>query len=272
MPFANPPLNMQKPLIEGFSRRKRAFVCRKCIIFASRMKKAYYIFAYWTLAVLLTACMLSSLQYTWSEALFISTLFLPGSIIVRFVLQRYLHTSPREKILGLVFFFLGVLVLEVLLITIGFWLIHSYQELYCEPKVLQPNILINPLFISLLIVAYCAGDYRLMRYLDHRMPILQDSITFVSDRHNVTLRQEEIRYIESRDKEVWIFATDNRQFRSKCPISQWENMLDTEFVRTHRSFLVNRSMIQLIGKESVSLSEGTEIPVSRKYRDSVAFM
>ncbi|MBO6248776.1 MAG: LytTR family transcriptional regulator [Bacteroidales bacterium] len=74
--------------------------------------------------------------------------------------------------------------------------------------------------------------------------------------------------MESRDSEVWIVARDGRQYRNKTGISQWENLLGTGFLRVHRSFLVNISDAALTAPDVISIG-GQEIPVSRKYKESV---
>ena len=84
----------------------------------------------------------------------------------------------------------------------------------------------------------------------------------------MTLLQDEIRYVESNDTEVWINATESRRFRNKTPISQWENLLGEGFMRVHRSYLVNVDYIDGAERDVVILGED-EIPVSRKYKDNV---
>ena len=53
-------------------------------------------------------------------------------------------------------------------------------------------------------------------------------------------------------------------------ISQWENLLGKDFIRVHRSYLVRKELIQETLYDSLTLADGTSIPVSRKYRDIVA--
>jgi DNA-binding LytR/AlgR family response regulator len=45
-------------------------------------------------------------------------------------------------------------------------------------------------------------------------------------------------------------------------------VLGPGFVRIHRAFLVNRAEMKVLSSESVSVA-GKELPVSRKYKDSV---
>ena len=96
-------------------------------------------------------------------------------------------------------------------------------------------------------------------------------ITFTSDYRKVTLKIAEIAYIESRDTEVWIHAADERSFRNKTPITQWQNILENGFIRIHRSYLVNRTFITSYDNESVTVNE-KKLPISRKNREEVIKM
>ena len=87
--------------------------------------------------------------------------------------------------------------------------------------------------------------------------------------YKVILDRNEIIYAESNDSEVWIYATEERRFRNKTGITQWGNVLGEDFIRVHRSYIVNKYFVASVSMESLTLSEGITIPVSRKYRDSV---
>jgi DNA-binding LytR/AlgR family response regulator len=62
--------------------------------------------------------------------------------------------------------------------------------------------------------------------------------------------------------------TENRTYRNKTGISQWESILGDDFIRIHRSYIVNRAAITSIDKEYVHIAD-SQLPVSRKYYKSV---
>jgi DNA-binding LytR/AlgR family response regulator len=131
-----------------------------------------------------------------------------------------------------------------------------------------PPIIINPLFILALIALMLAGDYFLNHYIDKYLIQNHEPVTFLSDRQKVSLKPSEILYIESNDTEVWIYATMERKFRNKTPISQWENLLGKDFVRIHRSYLVNKTAISTVKGESVFVGSH-QLPMSKKYSQKV---
>ena len=218
-------------------------------------------FSYWMLAVIIIAIILISLGYPFALGLLMGSLFLPGTFIVKYLLPKALKEKGRRRILSSVFLFSGVAVLEFLLIvSVHIWISdHPYPSI--------AGVLVNPMFMAVVITLLCLGDWYLSGYLSAALP--QDrTVTFISDRHKVSLLPSEILYVESNDREVSVVATEGRVFRNKTGISQWESILGDDFIRIHRSYIVNRDTITSIDKEYVWMGE-TQLPISRKYYKSV---
>ena len=219
--------------------------------------------------ILLTALMLCSLDYTFMESCLLATLLLPGGIVIKFMLPKILLEPMNTRIRNLVLLFITALIIEFLLIFIGHGILFSlkhpyYYEPYFEPMV--NNMIVNPIFLTLLLILFSGGDYLLDDYLSKHLKQAPKTITFTSDRKPVTILQADILYVESNDTEVWIHAADGQKYRNKTPISQWENMLGVEFIRIHRSFLVARAHIQKTDPDSVTLDNQETLPISKKYQ------
>ena len=239
------------------------------------MKQKAIIAAYWTLMILLTALMLCSLSYTFFESCLLATLLLPGGIIIKFMLPKILLEPTKTKTRNLLLLILTALIVEILLIFIGHGILitirnESFNYFYGpEPEPVMNSLLVNPIFLTLLLILFAGGDYLLSDYLRKHLKQAPPSITFTSDRKPVTLIQADILYVESNDTEVWIHAADGQKYRNKTPISQWENLLGIDFVRIHRSFLVGRQRITKTDAETLTLIDGEVLPISRKYRDQL---
>ena len=226
------------------------------------MNKAILItFSYWMLAVIIIAIILLSLGYPFALGLLMGSLFLPGTFIVKFLLPKALKEEGGKRIMTSVFLFLGVAVLEFLLIIS----VHIWISDQAYPSI--AGVLVNPMFVAVVITLLCLGDWFLSKYLSNILPE-DKTITFISDRHKVSILPSEILYIESNDREVTIFATENRTYRNKTGISQWENILGDNFIRIHRSYIVNRASIKSIDKDFICIGE-IELPISRKYYKAV---
>ena len=231
------------------------------------MKKRILIVAYWLAAIALTATLLTSLDYDLGHAVVMSLSFLPAAMALSYFLPKVDRTRGRkDQVLDTIFIILGVM-------TMTFFFIYLIQLLFLlvidqvQSGWDLPSMLWNPVFVAVVLAILAYGHYLLVKWLDKKFPS-ERPVTFNSGYKKVSLRKEDILYIESRDAEVWIYARDGRQYRNRTGISQWEDVLGPGFVRIHRAFLVNRAEMKVLSSESVSVA-GKELPVSRKYKDSV---
>ena len=231
------------------------------------MKKRILIVAFWLAAIALTATLLTSLDYDLGHAVAMSLSFLPAAMALSYFLPKVDRTRGRkDQVLDTIFIILGVM-------TMTFFFIYLIQLLFLlvidqvQSGWDLPSMLWNPVFVAVVLAILAYGHYLLVKWLDKKFPS-ERPVTFNSGYKKVSLRKEDILYIESRDAEVWIYARDGRQYRNRTGISQWEDVLGPGFVRIHRAFLVNRAEMKVLSSESVSVA-GKELPVSRKYKDSV---
>lgn len=231
------------------------------------MKKRILIVAYWLAAIALTATLLTSLDYDLGHAVAMSLSFLPAAMALSYFLPKVDRTRGRKDlVLDTIFIILGVM-------TMTFFFIYLIQLLFLlvidqvQSGWDLPSMLWNPVFVAVVLAILAYGHYLLVKWLDKKFPS-ERPVTFNSGYKKVSLRKEDILYIESRDAEVWIYARDGRQYRNRTGISQWEDVLGPGFVRIHRAFLVNRAEMKVLSSESVSVA-CKELPVSRKYKDSV---
>ena len=224
--------------------------------------------AYWAVAIITVAIILLSLDYSFAKALFMSSLFLPGAVAAKFFLAQIKKDDSSKSVMNILYVFGGIAIMEFLLIVCGHRLLEYIEEqnpLYLGIGV--ADILVNPIFVAVIIFLILTGEHFVLQSYKGEPEV--STVSFTSDRHKVILSRGDIVYIESNDSEVWIYATEGRRFRNKTGITQWENLLGEDFIRVHRSYVVKKSAIVSVANESVSLQDGTEIPVSRKYRDII---
>jgi hypothetical protein len=228
--------------------------------------KRFLIISYWIVSILLVALVLTSVGYTFLEALFIGSMFLPGALAAKYFFPKVRGVKDT------VFVVLGILSAEILLFLIAHFIILTFRDnnlpgpLWEWPDI--PHILTNPIFIALILTALAAGSYFFEEWLDRKRPSKPAPITFTSDRKPVILPLEEILYVESNDDITTVVATGDRRFRNKTPISQWEAILKPHFLRIHRSYLVNKTAISRVDGDLLYVND-IELPVSRKYKEAV---
>lgn len=228
--------------------------------------KQFLTIIYWCAAIFLAALVLRSLEYSLGQAMLIALMFLPGALALAFFLPQVKEEGWR-KLLNSAYICLGVLVGEILLIITIHRILGKFEEGFTFMFKVSP-MLVNPVFIAAMLTLMALGEYFLERYLSTRDDGCLKPVIFTSGYKKVTLPREELLYIESRDSEVWLHASGGRIFKNRMPISQWENLLRDGFVRIHRSFLVNDEEVESWGSETVVV-DGTELPVSRKYKENV---
>ena len=230
------------------------------------MKKVLIMIAYWIAAMLVTAQILVSLDYDQGQATMMSLAFLPSALALSFFLPKVDRTlGRRERIQDTVFIVLGVMSMAFLflfLLQVILFSNHSHERFWDFPAMLR-----NPFFIAAILALLAYGHYLLVTWLEKRYPSTRP-ITFNSEHRKISLKKEDILYVESRDSEVWIMARDGQAYRNRNGITQWENLLGDGFLRIHRAFLVNVAESVLSSPDTVEIT-GKVLPVSRKYKDSV---
>ena len=228
--------------------------------------KRSLIISYWIVSILLVAIVLTSVGYAFPESLFIGSMFLPGALAAKYFFPK------ARGVKDTVFLVLGILMAEILLFLVAHYIILTFRGNLPLPMWDWPDlplILTNPVFIALILTTLAAGSYFFESWLDRKRPTKPAPITFTSDRKPVTLPLEEILYVESNDDITTVIATGDRRFRNKTPISQWEAILKPHFLRIHRSYLVNKDAITRVDGDLLYVDE-VELPVSRKYKDTVS--
>jgi two-component system, LytTR family, response regulator len=96
---------------------------------------------------------------------------------------------------------------------------------------------------------------------------LVDYIFVQYQRKNVKVILSDILYVESLKDQVKIhFKDDSITFKSG--LSAFEEKLDTNFLRVHRSFIVNLNRITAFTKKDIEIG-GNEIPIGEFYKEAV---
>lgn len=223
--------------------------------------------AYWVVALALVSAILVSLDYSPGQAILISLVFGPCALALEYLMPKAL--KPMDK----VFLLLAVLVSVILLIIClhyFVWARLSPEGIFSSGKAIPP-MLVNPVFLGFILTVLSIGDYYWAQWLAKRFRAKDRTITFFSERKSVTLPLADIAYVESNDTEVRIVTVLGESFRNKTGIGQWENLLGDDFLRIHRSYLVNADLATLASSDTVRIGE-TELPISRKYKDGVKAM
>ena len=225
--------------------------------------------SYWILAVLVVSLMLMGLDYSFGDALFLGILLVPGCLACRWLIPKIRSDKKHIRVINTICVIAAIMFTDILLV-IWYHLFRVNNAMWQASDDLSP-MLLNPVFLGIIMAVFAYCDYLLSDFITSKYKDKDRDITFTSDYKKVTLKVAEIAYIESRDTEVWIHTAEGRSFRNKTPITQWQNILESGFIRIHRSYLANGSFITSYDNESVTVNE-QKLPISRKNREEVIRM
>ena len=94
-----------------------------------------------------------------------------------------------------------------------------------------------------------------------------DYILLKSERKTFKIPFTEIEMIESKGDYIEVFYKES-SLQSKIAISAIEQELPAQFIRTHRSFIINTQFLKAFTAEEVEL-QNHSVPIGRSYREAV---
>ena len=90
-----------------------------------------------------------------------------------------------------------------------------------------------------------------------------------SDYRVVRIRFNEIKYIEGMREYVRIHLTDGKPVMTLLSMKALEEKLPPgQFMRVHRSYIVNLNKINVIERNRIVFDEGVYIPISEQYKEA----
>lgn len=94
----------------------------------------------------------------------------------------------------------------------------------------------------------------------HRLCLHVNGIARMIDTQNIVYLQSEVNYTR-------FYLKDGKTYLEAKTLKYFNGLLEgPEFIRIHKSFLVNRSQIMTITPDYVLLRNGVELPISRRKR------
>jgi len=193
-----------------------------------------------------------------------------------FLVPRFLFTRKFRKFAIYSFYmFVVSLCLELLSSIIAMLLIIHFGINRTGPLVTDVFTLAVILYFIvlfksfILLIKHYFVDQRAISALEEKQSQIDKGyFTIRSNRQSSKVSFDDLLYIESLADYIMIYRVSGAPITSKEKISHMENVLPDRFLRIHRSFIVNRSMISSYSREHVMIGE-KELPISRTYRKEV---
>ncbi|TFV94518.1 LytTR family transcriptional regulator [Algoriphagus kandeliae] len=214
--------------------------------------------AFWLLTAFLMGLLVqdafSSSQGSWLAGclLLIPTLTLQKGI------AWALDFSGLKRIVRLFLVGVSSLYLAYLAIAFVYWYFLGFNSNYFEKSI------INPILLWVIMGFFTGLNFFLFRK-KAESNTTPETISFYSNRKLVSLKAEEIVFIESLGEYTSVQLKNGQSLKNGVKISEWTNRLP-KFLRVHRSFLINPDFAIYKGQE-IELNGEFTIPISRSYKE-----
>ena len=238
----------------------------------SSLKRVVSHLIFWIVSVAFLAVFLRKETAPFRDTLTFVLLLLPAAIFTSYAFNYYLF--PRYLFKGHYFrFSLYAFLTTMLSIYVEMMIVlfaYIYLAHYSYEDMIPRTTNIIDLGVGMYFVVFLSTlVYLVKRWSGKTEHIISGKKYLVIrvNREQVRLPVDEIQYVESLDNYVKVI-TANGHFITKEKISELEGKLEGQFLRIHRSFLVNREKIESYTRESMKLN-GMELPISRTYKKEV---
>ena len=243
--------------------------------------RRFYHTIFWILAfVILTLTFRGSYGGMAQSFYFVSFLF-PVVVGTSYLVTAYLvpRFLLKKRYFRFVLFFIYTLVfsvyLEMLVMTLSLIIFANFQYNELNPKTTDIVFLTVVLYffvflntIIFLIQEYFRGEEKQQKLQEAKDKFEKGFLTVRSQRKNCNVPYDSIAYVESLGNYVRITSASGEEILTKEKISSLKQRLPDNFLRIHRSILINRDKVQAYSREEITIDK-TELPISRKYKEEV---
>jgi len=182
------------------------------------------------------------------------------------LIEKYLVKKRYGRFsLYTIYAFIISLDIEMMLMFVAFTLLSYYDHEN------MPNIISSykymPLLMYFIVIlwSFVAVVSRLIRQQEPNQPEKESYINIRANRQNNQVKLTDIFYIESMADYIRIILTSGEKLDSRMKISHFGNQLPDNFIRIHRSYIVNKTHIDSFTREYVTIAK-QELPISRTYK------
>lgn len=234
---------------------------------------------FWIVTWVILTLLFSSSIASYMVSFYFVTILMPVVIATsvffnRFLVPRFLLKDQKVKFTTYFIYMLIVSIyLELLVMVLAFVILADYQisnlgkiagDIYLLTVILYLVVLVEGLILSIRKLREKANE---IAEIQNKLEVeTQTDLSIRSNRKQVLLPLESILFIESLGDYVQVHTPLNAHV-TKEKISSLSDRLPNSFIRTHRSFIVNKDQVSQFNKEEVRIGDKA-IPIGRKYKKS----
>ena len=246
------------------------------------MKKSWLTHIVYWISILIVLTIVFG--FSWKShllALYFSVLLLPIVMITTYVFNlflvpKYLLTGQYGKF-ALYFFYMLVVSLyfEMIVSLFSFVIIAGTNTELVDLEGISIFTLGMTLYLIViatsfmrLVIQFQKGEKLLATLRSDKERNEQQNLLIRADRKNHRIPLDELFYIESLNDYVKVVTADS-EFVTRENISSLSKKLPDQFVRVHRSFLVNSEKVTSFTATEINILN-TTLPISRTYKKQAA--
>lgn len=243
-------------------------------------KRTFLHITYWILILLFLTLFFG---YKWNDyilAFYFSSLLLPIVIGTSYFFNLYLVPkyllTGKYRLFGLYFIYMLVisLYLEMLVSLLSFVVIANYKMDVMGIESISIFILGINLYLIVFVTSFIkiAVQFReksqLIQNLQSEIEKKQKATVVVrANRKNHHIHLEELLFIESLDDYIKV-VTSSSELIVREKISKLHERLPAQFIRIHRSFVINKEEVQSFTRNQVMIRD-IALPIGRTYKNTV---
>jgi len=152
---------------------------------------------------------------------------------------------------------------------------NRYNSLNTQFQTLIPIAACLLFVVFLLIWLYKKTQSKKVKLESEKEDTLKEvrSLTQLVIKNHIILKDKtkvyinDLMYIKAEDHYIRVFTSDGKNHLVRGRLSDLDEQLPPNFIRTHRSYITNRNFVKQISKTILFLLDGSTIPISRKFKD-----
>lgn len=236
---------------------------------------------YWLAVTALFVGIFGNILSSFSLSFYFVAMLLPVVMGTTYFFNYFLvpHYLLKKRYAKFCLYFAYLLIistwLEMWVITGSFVLLTNFNYAHLGPLVtnifLLAVILYFIVFFSsflLLIKRFFTTEEKVQSLRVEKSKFLKGALTVKANRRQAKILFEEIYYIESMGDYINIITDSDESVTTHEPISHMNKKLPGNFMRIHRSYIVNGHKVNAFSKTELQIND-TTLPISRTYKKQV---
>lgn len=235
---------------------------------------------YWVIVFLILNLVFATKWNSFTESFYFTSFLFPIAIGTAYFFSNVLlpkYLMPKRYALFSLYGFYTLIVsvcLSQVVILGAYTLLANLNWQILDPLVKDVFFLVFLIYLIVAIFAFIqiyqanlSNKAEIATLSEQVNAVIQETIQVRSNRQTINIRIDEIDYIESLSDYVKIWKGEEPVI-TREKISHLEEKLPGNFVRCHRSFIVNRNKVDTILYDQLQIKD-LSIPISRKYKDRI---